>query len=68
MKKMFLAAITALALCSYSYAQDDYEDEYEEDAPAREEAAGGEPQRLLRQGHEVAWRLLRRRRSLRRGA
>lgn len=38
MKKMFLAAITALALCSYSYAQDD-EDEYEEDAPAREEAA-----------------------------
>ena len=35
---MFLAAITALALCSYSYAQDD-EDEYEEDAPAREEAA-----------------------------
>ena len=39
MKKMFLAAITALALCSYSYAQDDYEDEYEEDAPAREDAA-----------------------------
>ena len=39
MKKMFLAAITALALCSYSYAQDDYEDEYGEDAPAREEAA-----------------------------
>jgi opacity protein-like surface antigen len=38
MKKMFLAAVTALALCSYSYAQDD-EDEYEEDdAPAREEA------------------------------
>lgn len=37
MKKMFLAAITALALCSYSYAQDD-EDEYEEDdAPARVE-------------------------------
>lgn len=35
---MFLAAVTALALCSYSYAQDD-EDEYEEDdAPAREEA------------------------------
>ena len=34
MKKMFLAALTALALCSYSYAQDD--DEYEEeDAPAR---------------------------------
>lgn len=30
MKKMFLAAITALALCSYSYAQDD-EDEYEEE-------------------------------------
>ena len=29
MKKMFLAAVTALALCSYSYAQDDeYEDEY----------------------------------------
>lgn len=39
MKKMFLAAVTALALCSYSYAQDEeYEDEYEDDAPAREEA------------------------------
>ncbi len=39
MKKMFLAAITALALCSYSYAQDD-EDEYEDDdAPARVEKA-----------------------------
>jgi opacity protein-like surface antigen len=38
MKKMFLAAVTALALCSYSYAQDD-DDEYEDDdAPAREEA------------------------------
>ena len=36
---MFLAAVTALALCSYSYAQDDeYEDEYEDDAPARVEA------------------------------
>ena len=35
MKKIFLAAVTALALCSYSYAQDD-EDEYEEEeAPAR---------------------------------
>lgn len=33
MKKIFLAALTAMALCSYSYAQDD--DEYEEDdAPA----------------------------------
>lgn len=31
MKKIFLAALTALALCSYSYAQDD--DEYEEDSP-----------------------------------
>jgi len=30
MKKIFLAAVTALALCSYSYAQDD-EDEYEEE-------------------------------------
>lgn len=30
MKKIFLAAVTALALCSYSYAQDD---EYEEDSP-----------------------------------
>ena len=30
MKKIFLAAITSLALCSYSYAQDD-EDEYEEE-------------------------------------
>ncbi|WP_298770001.1 hypothetical protein [uncultured Fibrobacter sp.] len=38
MKKMFLAAITALALCSYSYAQDEDEYEYEEDgAPARVE-------------------------------
>lgn len=36
MKKMFLAAVTALALCSYGYAQDD-EDEYEDDAPARVE-------------------------------
>lgn len=37
MKKMFLAALTAMALCSYGYAQDD-EDEYEEDeAPARVE-------------------------------
>ena len=44
MKKIFLAAITSLALCSYSYAQDD-EDEYEEEdstesvapAPAVEE-------------------------------
>lgn len=36
MKKMFLAALTAMALCSYSYAQDD--DEYEEDeAPAKVE-------------------------------
>lgn len=34
MKKIFLAALTAMALCSYSYAQDDDEDEYEEDAPA----------------------------------
>lgn len=31
MKKVFLAALTALALCSYSYAQDD--DEYEDDSP-----------------------------------
>ena len=44
MKKIFLAAITSLALCSYSYAQDD-DDEYEEEetteavkpAPAVEE-------------------------------
>lgn len=36
MKKMFLAAITALALCSYGYAQDEYEDEYDE-APAKVE-------------------------------
>lgn len=44
MKKIFLAAVTALALCSYGYAQDD-EDEYEEEestesvapAPAVEE-------------------------------
>lgn len=36
MKKMFLAAITALALCSYGYAYDD-EDEYEEDEESTEE-------------------------------
>ena len=31
MKKIFLAALTAMALCSYSYAQDDDDDEYEDD-------------------------------------
>ncbi len=37
MKKMFLALVTSLALCSYGYAQDD-EEEYEEDeAPAKVE-------------------------------
>ncbi len=36
MKKMFLAAITAFALCSYSYAQDD-EDEYEDEEETTEE-------------------------------
>lgn len=30
MKKMFIAALTAMAMCSYGYAQDD-EDEYEEE-------------------------------------
>ena len=48
MKKIFLAAVTALALCSYGYAQDD-EDEYEEEestesvapAPAVDDANGG---------------------------
>ena len=34
MKKLFLAALTAMALCSYGYAQDDDDDEYEDDAPA----------------------------------
>lgn len=35
MKKMFLAVLTSLALCSYGFAQDD-DDEYEEDeAPAK---------------------------------
>ena len=34
MKKIFLAALTAMALCSYSYAQDDDDDEYEDEAPA----------------------------------
>lgn len=34
MKKIFLAALTAMALCSYGYAQDDDDDEYEDDAPA----------------------------------
>ena len=38
MKKMFLAALTALALCNYTYAQDDEEEYEEEDAPARVEA------------------------------
>ena len=33
MKKIFLAALTAMALCSYGYAQDD-DDEYEDEAPA----------------------------------
>lgn len=32
MKKIFLAAVMAMSLCSYSFAQDD-EDEYEEDSP-----------------------------------
>jgi len=32
MKKIFLAALMAMSLCSYSYAQDD-DDEYEEDSP-----------------------------------
>lgn len=32
MKKIFLAAIMAMSLCSYSFAQDD-DDEYEEDSP-----------------------------------
>jgi len=34
MKKLFLAALTAMALCSYGYAQDDDDDEYEDEAPA----------------------------------
>lgn len=38
MKKIFLAALTAMALCSYSYAQDDDDDEYEDDAPAASSA------------------------------
>ena len=37
MKKIFLAALTAMALCSYSYAQDD-DDEYEDEAPAASSA------------------------------
>lgn len=45
MKKIFLAALTAMALCSYSYAQDD-EDEYEEDeAPAAAAPAPAASQR-----------------------
>lgn len=36
MKKMFLAAITALALCSYGYAQDD-DEEYEDEEETTEE-------------------------------
>ena len=43
MKKIFLAALTAMALCSYSYAQDD-DDEYEEDeAPAASSAPAPAP-------------------------
>ena len=38
MKKIFLAALTAMALCSYSYAQDDDDDEYEDEAPAASSA------------------------------
>ena len=34
MKKFFLAALTAMALCSYSYAQDDDDDYEDDDAPA----------------------------------
>ncbi|MCQ2109695.1 MAG: hypothetical protein MJZ05_13160 [Fibrobacter sp.] len=42
MKKMFIAALTAMAMCSYSYAQDD-EEEYEEDeAPAVEQSSAAE--------------------------
>ena len=43
MKKIFLAALTAMALCSYSYAQDDDEDEYEDDAPAASSAPAPAP-------------------------
>ena len=41
MKKIFLAALTAMALCSYSYAQDDddYEDEDEDEAPAASQSS-----------------------------
>ena len=35
MKKIFLSAVIALALCSYGYAQDDEEYEEEEAAPAK---------------------------------
>jgi len=37
MKKMFIAALTALALSTYGYAQDDDEEYEEDDAPARVE-------------------------------
>ena len=43
MKKFFLAALTAMALCSYGYAQDDDEDEYEDDAPAAPAAPAAAP-------------------------
>ena len=40
MKKIFLAALTAMALCSYSYAQDDDDDDYEDDdAPAASQSS-----------------------------
>ena len=42
MKKFFLAALTAMALCSYGYAQDD-DDEYEDDAPAAPAAPAAAP-------------------------
>lgn len=39
MKKIFLAALTAMALCSYSYAQDDDDYEDEDEAPAASQSS-----------------------------
>ncbi len=39
MKKIFLAALTAMALCSYSYAQDDDDYEEEDEAPAASQSS-----------------------------
>ena len=59
MKKIFLAAIMAMSLCSYSFAQDD-DDEYEEDSPR----AVAESTSPAHQGQQIRrWRILLGRKS-----